>query len=894
MSNDNPLLAAALAWAAAGVPVFPCSPSAAKGEGKRPLVPRESAPGAKDGGLYLATTDAETIRGWWRRWPKALIGMPTGARSGVVVIDLDPRTHPVEVMLHALFEWAVSAGEMTVAEGAETRVFPVRSVTQSGGLHLWFAAPDGVAVGNRVGLFAKVAGVAEAIREHVDVRGDGGYVIVPPSIMDDGKAYVFPDGYGDLRALPPLDGPLGRGLLDLLLKRGAFAAAAARATSAATATKAGAASTSSPEDEAVRRYGLAALDSAARDIASAQPGMRNQTINDRALSIGHLVGAGAIAHSTALAVLVDACLALGLTSDDKALRPGGTVERALRDGAAKPSDLGEIRRKARERADRAARREMAPAMPTEGEWVPPGGLDDYGSASGGGHTPAPSAGPVASSSQSGAVLDASPKGWGESAALDLELGFKPLTDLGNAERFAARYKGRLIYVAAHGWLVWTGQRWAREGADEMVTRAVHDVVRRIQDEAKAVAASDRDHLVGTPPKVKLYSEKVADWGRSSEAAAKLKPIPPQAAPYLAVAPSALDADPLRINVANGTLVIRRGPGEGDPITLRPHDPGDYITKLAPVIYDPNAAAPVYDRFLAEVQPAPAMRRFLHQWGGYSLTGDVGEQKLCFFYGKGKNGKSTLVDAWGAVAGDYGETVPIETFLDQGRGRNAGAATPDLAILPGVRFLRTSEPEKGAKLAEALIKLVTGGEPIQARHLNRDYFKFRPAFKLTMSGNYRPSIDGTDEGIWRRLVLVPWLVTVGSPDRLLPLKLAAEGSGILNRLLDGLRDYLDGGMVWPDAVVEATEQYREDSDPLGRFLADAVRPSPGGRVQVSDLHRVHSAWARVNGEKEWSAKGLSAAMKERGFRSKQSNVMWWLDVVLVKSERDYEDLPDHPP
>lgn len=490
---------------------------------------------------------------------------------------------------------------------------------------------------------------------------------------------------------------------------------------------------------------------------------------------------------------------------------------------------------------------------------------------------------------------------GDDGPDDLALALLPLTDLGNAERFAARNKGRLVYVAALGWLAWDGRRWARNGADEVVTRAVHDTVRAIQKEADALKNSARDVEVEPATRSKdavWLSDRVKKWGRSSEAASKLKPVAIQAAPYLAVDPSALDADPLAITVLNGTLKMRRpapgGGDDGDLVRLCPHDPRDLITKLAPVIYDPTATCPAYDGFFAEIQAPPEMRRFLHQWGGYSLTGDVGEQKLCFFYGKGKNGKSTLVDAWGLVAGDYGETVPIETFLDQGRGRNAGAATPDLAILPGIRFLRTSEPEKGAKLAEALIKLVTGGEPIQARHLNRDYFKFRPAFKLTMSGNYRPAIDGTDEGIWRRLVLVPFSVTVAAPDRALPGKLAGEASGILNRLLDGLRDWLENGMQWPEIVLDATEAYRDDSDPLGRFLADAVEADPGGREQASVFHRVFCAWARGAGEKEWTPKGLAGAMKERGYRSKQSNVMWWLGVRLRKTVTDYEDLPGGAP
>jgi putative DNA primase/helicase len=138
---------------------------------------------------------------------------------------------------------------------------------------------------------------------------------------------------------------------------------------------------------------------------------------------------------------------------------------------------------------------------------------------------------------------------------------------------------------------------------------------------------------------------------------------------------------------NGTLVVRRR-DDGDYVAFQPHDPTDLITKLAPVDFDPEATCGVFDAFLAKVQPRHEMRAFLQQWLGLSLTGDVSEQKLAFFYGKGGNGKSVLIDAVSYVAGDYGETVPIETFLDQGKARNAGQATPDLAILPGVRMLRT--------------------------------------------------------------------------------------------------------------------------------------------------------------------------------------------------------------
>ena len=480
-------------------------------------------------------------------------------------------------------------------------------------------------------------------------------------------------------------------------------------------------------------------------------------------------------------------------------------------------------------------------------------------------------------------------------ASDLDLARKPMTDLGNAERFVARFGDRFLFVPTSGWFAWDGRRWTRENADELVARAAHDTVRAIQDETVALRASPDDAVAAERGKAGriMLSDKLSAWGRASETESRLRAVPKIASAYLSVAAKDLDADPWVLNCYNGTLRFVRDKGSLR-VEFTEHDPVDRITKLSPVIYDPTAICPVYDRFLSEVQPRVESRRFLHMWGGYSLTGDISEQKLCFFYGKGKNGKSTLVDVWGAVAGDYGETVPIETFLDQGKGRNAGGATPDLALLPGIRFLRTSEPEKGAKLAEALIKLVTGGEPIQARHLNRDYFKFRPAFKLTMSGNYRPAIDGTDEGIWRRLILVPWPVTVANADLTLPQKLLLETSGILNRLIDGLRDYLRHGLVVPEEVAEATSNYRMDSDPLGRFLAEATVREAGARTQSSVLHRVFNAWARAAGEREWKNKGLSMAMKERGFLTFSSNVVWWLDLRLVKSELDFAEEPPHRP
>ncbi|GJD73599.1 DNA primase family protein [Methylobacterium goesingense] len=475
--------------------------------------------------------------------------------------------------------------------------------------------------------------------------------------------------------------------------------------------------------------------------------------------------------------------------------------------------------------------------------------------------------------------------------LDQKLAFLPQTDLGNAERFVARNRDRFLWCSTVGWMAWDGKRWDADGAAEKVLRAEHDTVRAIQVEADAIRDTDLDvELVPKKDgKGEMLSDKLASWGRSSEAASKLSAIAKHATAYLTVKPSDFDADPMRINVLNGTLTIAKHPIE-PYVTLMPHNPEDRITKIAPVTYDPNAACPTFDGFLLRVQPDINNRRFLDQWSGLSLTGDISEQKLVFHWGTGRNGKSVYVDAVGYVAGDYGATIPIETFIESGRARRGGEATPDLARLPGIRMLRTSEPEKGAKLAEALIKLATGGEPMDARHLNKAFFTFKPSFKLTIQGNYRPKVDGTDEGIWGRLNLVPWSVFIPKEerDRKLGEKLKAEASGILNRLLSGLCDWLDNGLVIPPDVEAATETYRADSDPIGRFLAVCTKPTIGHRTQATVLHELYVAWAKVNGEASRSANMLGRELRGRGMPDIKSGVQWWVDIETTKLPSEFVD------
>lgn len=671
--------------------------------------------------------------------------------------------------------------------------------------------------------------------------------------------------------------------------------------------------------QAVIKFGLDQLDIGTAELRAAADDNRTPPLVKIAEQLGQLIGAGALKEEAFVRkVLENTAIDIGMVRAVGAKNVNAMIADGIKKGRKNPRDLSDIRSAAAAQAAKSGADDTGRARETR---------DSMSS-----HGPAQSSArqldvpaPLVDNEDANVQTDDAPASavsWGaggvnedERDQLNRRLAFFPLTDLGNAERFRERFRDRLKwYPAKETWLAWDGKRWNPERAAEVVKRAEHITVRAIQDEAEAVRQSGRrdvpdaasgalDYLFEEKRDGSqvLYSDKIARWGRSSEALNKVSALSKLGGAYLAVSTDELDADKMKINVNNGTLVISRKL-DGDYVSFRAHDPTDLITKISPVDFDPEAQCVEYDKFLARVHPSEAMRIFLHQWLGLSLTGDVSEQKLVYFYGFGANGKSVLMDTASYIAGDYGETVPIETFLDSGRARSAGQASPDLAILPGVRMLRTSEPEKNASLAEAMVKLVTGGEPILARHLNKGFFRFYPQFKLTISGNHKPKISGADDGIWRRFQLVPFNVQIPKEerDRKLSEKLIKEASGILNRFLDGLRLFCDRGLIIPEEVVAATAEYRELSDPLSRFLTACVEVIVGERTQSGELYKVYEAWCKSAGESVWKHRGLTLAMDERGFKRMRSDGAWFLDIKLKRTVHDFgdaggddsRDAPDH--
>ena len=463
------------------------------------------------------------------------------------------------------------------------------------------------------------------------------------------------------------------------------------------------------------------------------------------------------------------------------------------------------------------------------------------------------------------------------------------TDLGNSNRFAVDHRGRVLYTKAHGWLVWDGRRWAEDDTGG-VERLARLTVQRIWNDVNAISerlktlsteAGDGDgDKADEIDKLQKRQRALSAWAVKSQQRTRQEAMLALARSEVGIAARGedFDAKPWLLNVANGTLDLRTG-------NLRKHDPGDKLTKLIDVDYYPDATAPTWAAFLDRVQPDADVRTFLQRYTGYSLTGDTSEQCLTFMYGSGRNGKSVYADLMLRLLGGYGLKMSTETLTEMRR--QAGAATEDVARLHGKRLYVASEWRESAPLAENFVKELTGGDMLTARFLHKGSFDFKPEGKLLIYGNHKPVIKGDDFGIWRRIRLVPFAVTIPEDevDPKLTDKLRAELPGILAWAVRGCLDWQVHGLGKAEAVNQATAEYRESSDVLGAWFSECCKLDPALTTPASALFGAWSAWATENGHKPMNVTWFGRRLSERGglekVKGKSANA--WKGIGLIGSE-----------
>ena len=446
-------------------------------------------------------------------------------------------------------------------------------------------------------------------------------------------------------------------------------------------------------------------------------------------------------------------------------------------------------------------------------------------------------------------------------------GFYGMTDSGNAERLNFRHGKDLRFCHIwNKWLIWDGRRW-----DVDTTGGIY---RRTKDAVMAIYA-EAERAESTELKAKLMS-----WAVRSESLKNIEAMIRLVRNEMAVPvkPEQLDADPWKFNILNGTVDLLTG-------KLMPHRRDDNLTKLAHVEFDEAATCPVWIEFLRRIMgDRDDLVRFLQLAIGYSLTGVVSEKCFFFLYGTGDNGKSTLVECLRDLMGNYWIKTVAETVLSRS---HSGAIPNDVARLVGVRMVSTAELPEGRQLDEAKVKDLTGRDTISARFMRAEWFDFNPIFKLWMYGNHKPTIKGSDEGIWRRVRLIPFDVTIpkSEQDEQLPEKLKSELPGILNWAIAGCLAWQCDGLPVPSAIREATEDYRSDMDVIAAFLADCCMVAENAKCWGNELYSAYKGWCRREGEEPVSQKELGAILKDRGFKQyKNDAIRGWRGISIRDATR----------
>jgi len=401
----------------------------------------------------------------------------------------------------------------------------------------------------------------------------------------------------------------------------------------------------------------------------------------------------------------------------------------------------------------------------------------------------------------------------------------PMTECGNAQLLVRAYGRDFRFHAARGdWLHYGNGCW-RNDEDGAIVRAAKRIARSFWREAEN--AENPDFCV----KHAKQSEKAA----AIDAMLKLA----RSELGMTVTADQLDADPFTLNVLNGTINLRTG-------ELRQHNPGDLLTKMAPVQDDANAKCPQWMAFLDRIMGGnQKLIDYLSRVAGLCLTGDAQEQELYIFHGSGANGKSVFLDTLAGVMGDYAAEAAPSLLTTQTHEQHP----MELADLAGRRLVVASETEEGARLRVQLVKRLTGNAQIKGRFMRRDFFEFARTHKLVLVTNNRPSVRETTNAVWRRIRLGPFNVTIpkAEQDTHLLDKLRAEWPGILRWAVDGCLAWQRDGMQTPPEVMIATEKYRSEQDPLAEFLAARCILSEGVSVSRTELLSAYQQWCKAMNE-----------------------------------------------
>lgn len=463
-----------------------------------------------------------------------------------------------------------------------------------------------------------------------------------------------------------------------------------------------------------------------------------------------------------------------------------------------------------------------------------------------------------------------------------------ISDMGNSNLFADFTRGCLRYAAQRKcWYHYNGARWQEDTGALMAASLAKKLVVLLDKLSRELESSEQQKnawkRIAQLYKLRAREEMVRD-------ARTVNPI----------SMDQFDADPWLFNCLNGTLDLRRR-------VLKPHSADDLLTHLAPVHYDPAARCPRFESFVLQImsqvsqtqltmedQPDPSAQKlaYLQKSLGYALTGDTSHECMFMLYGATtRNGKSTLLETVSAMMGSYAASINPETLA--ARHRDGGAPNEDVARLIGKRLVIAAEPENALQFNASLIKRLTGNDTITARKLHENSFQFRPQFKLFMNTNHRPYVSERtlfDSGRMKVISFERHFAPHEQDPTLKHTFVQPENlSAVLNWCLDGLDMLMKEGLREPEAIKEAVEEYKTDSDWMTLFMQDCLLPDDKARVRMKQVYAAYAEWCRQNGFAQVNSVVFRRMLGERKSVRKMrpdtnENALLVLEHYRLKAER----------
>ncbi len=435
------------------------------------------------------------------------------------------------------------------------------------------------------------------------------------------------------------------------------------------------------------------------------------------------------------------------------------------------------------------------------------------------------------------------------------------SDLFNAKMMIGEYGSKIRFCAAwKRWLIWDGRRWRGDDGNIIYQMAI-DTIKRMYSKALENKTGDEtlammEHAGRSESARKIEAMiRVAGWNRE-----------------LNIMPDDLDRHPFIFNCKNGMIDLETG-------RLYPHEKKRMITKVSMIAYEAEEKCPVWKKFLKDIFGRNReLINFIQRVLGWALTGDNSSQAMFILYGNGANGKSTFINTIMKLMGDYAASTPTETFMQ----KKGDQASNDIARLKGIRFVSAMEAEYGGKLAEAVIKRLTGNDVISARFLYGEFFDFLPTFKIFMATNHKPKIGGMDNAIWRRIRLVPFEVSFpeDKQDRKLSEKLENELPGILAWIVEGTLKWMKEGLGNTPAVLAATTEYRFEMSAIETFLAEECIREENTMVKSQELYNAYKKWCEETNERIMSSRCFGMRLGETGLdKVRISKGYHWLGIGL---------------